>query len=620
MKSILKLLILLLTTSALYTGCKSDDSSFTYPDNTVDPDGIIDSNSVGYLTLSELGLTVEVDLELFATSDSGTVGMTRADSSVDIDSFTVKIYREDDGTVAYEDTYKNVSDLTDPITLSAGAYYIDVYDCPDSLILDAGWYCPHYKGSERCVVGDEKVTTVEKITCTLSNVMVSVTMSADFKALFNQEPESDDDILQVILATNDNTTAGVTHELTFYAGDEGKAGYFKAPDDETMKVYITGLYNAGTPEAPSYTKIEKGNWVETITGVKAGQYRNVEINIKIDQNAEGSVEIYIDVKTWAYDTEVNVDITATNFLAAFMEDVIFDPDDEVTAPNSPVLTLDGLNVEDTYIVSSENYDEIFGTYSPSYKAYITPTSGSSVESIDITISSTNSSLMSQLASVGFSDDGEIRLYENGTYTASSILSSYLYLSYVSSSDCVVAALLGPGYLGLSNYSGTHTIKVVATDSENRTSYTTLTLQTQTADNPDAPIITWDGYDFETTYQIYTDESQNPEVVIEIESQDEAGITGMILEINSEILTEDFFDGSALSTYMDLVNASDDLVEALDALGLPSGDAVKGQTLLSIDISIFLPMLAITGNGYSEFTLTVSDAKGTSSKTIKLTNK
>ncbi|MDE6558838.1 MAG: hypothetical protein K2K29_03010, partial [Muribaculaceae bacterium] len=58
-----------------------------------------------------------------------------------------------------------------------------------------------------------------------------------------------------------------------------------------------------------------------------------------------------------------------------------------------------------------------------------------------------------------------------------------------------------------------------------------------------------------------------------------------------------------------------LESPLTGLGLPVN--VGGKQSVSFDITGFMPMLGILGEGNHEFKLTVTDANGTTVKTLKL---
>ncbi|MFI3261391.1 MAG: DUF4493 domain-containing protein [Rikenellaceae bacterium] len=129
-------------------------------------------------------------------------------------------------------------------------------------------------------------------------------------------------------------------------------------------------------------------------------------------------------------------------------------------------------------------------------------------------------------------------------------------------------------------------------------------------------IVWDGGDLSVRHTISS--SSTLSVVINITS--ETGIDSLSLQINSDVLTEDMLSEMSLSQNMDLVNPeTDNMASALGELGFPTGDAIEGQTSLTIDITEFMPALAGIANSGDEtdFVITVGDASGTNTETIML---
>ncbi len=120
-------------------------------------------------------------------------------------------------------------------------------------------------------------------------------------------------------------------------------------------------------------------------------------------------------------------------------------------------------------------------------------------------------------------------------------------------------------------------------------------------------ITWDGYDFDTRYDISPD--NYPTVVIDVVAVN--GISSLVVNINSDVLDEAELESMNLSTEMDLVNpATDDMNSGLSTvLGFPTKDEVEGETSVTIDITDFIPTLSLLGAGESDFTLSVTDSKG-----------
>lgn len=99
---------------------------------------------------------------------------------------------------------------------------------------------------------------------------------------------------------------------------------------------------------------------------------------------------------------------------------------------------------------------------------------------------------------------------------------------------------------------------------------------------------------------------------------ETGITEFKINIDSTTLTADELESVGLSADLDLVNPGE-FEESLNKLGFPTGDDVKGQTSIDFDISQFIPLLNMLGSGQHTFTLTVTDANGTTTAKIILKN-
>lgn len=105
--------------------------------------------------------------------------------------------------------------------------------------------------------------------------------------------------------------------------------------------------------------------------------------------------------------------------------------------------------------------------------------------------------------------------------------------------------------------------------------------------------------------------------LDITSYATDGITAFTVKIDSDTLTPDELDGVGLAQNLDLVNpgAQED---ALAGLGFPVN--VGGKKFVQFNITGFLPMLSVLGPGNHNFILTVSDANGTTVKTLKLQTK
>ncbi len=608
MKKIYNLVAIFLFAVALSVGCSEDATSFTHPDGTINPDEVIDPDSQGYLSFETLSVAVESSGETFGDDKSDEVVATKSSSSQDLSTYTVKVSRESDGEVIYKGSYPDAIAITEPMVLSAGVYIVEAYSCETSDIPLADWYCPEYAGKRSYSVGNENVTTVGEITCSLANVMVSVTISADVVGFFDPNPEDEADKLQVLLECGDG-------ELTFYSTDEGKLGFFTAPADGVISIYLMGMYNQSSDsDNPNYIRFEKGNWSQEITNIAAGQYR--DIAIKIDYNSTGSTLITATVDSWVYDTEDGLDVTSQTFLLAKLtEEVMFDPDSEATNPDAPVVSVDnGVGIDETYVINSSMYDIYTETYSPTYTATITPEDGTTVESLSISISSTCEYLSGALSAAGFVD-GAITVYEGGEFVASSVLGNYI--SVREDSSAIIAAIKYNGVVGLSSYIGVHTIKVEAIDSKGRVSYTTLTIESEV--DSKLPQVVWiGGYDFDTRYEIFASgegSENNPAVELYVTSISEAGFTALSVEIVGDVLSDSLLESVGLSKTMDLIYSDASVLETLADFDLPVGDQIKGQQSVTVNITSLISLLAGVGVGESDFILRVSDEYGETTKTV-----
>lgn len=128
-------------------------------------------------------------------------------------------------------------------------------------------------------------------------------------------------------------------------------------------------------------------------------------------------------------------------------------------------------------------------------------------------------------------------------------------------------------------------------------------------------IEWrDGYDFDTRYDI----SSTISLPVVIDMTSESGITTLLLEIISDVLTDEELAGINLAQKMDLINPATEQMEgALQELGFPTGDDIEGQTELVFDITSFMPMLALISpvDSETDFKVTLGDASGEVTKTI-----
>ncbi|MDE6008761.1 MAG: DUF4493 domain-containing protein [Muribaculaceae bacterium] len=121
------------------------------------------------------------------------------------------------------------------------------------------------------------------------------------------------------------------------------------------------------------------------------------------------------------------------------------------------------------------------------------------------------------------------------------------------------------------------------------------------DQPTAPLITSTGSIKLGEKHLYV---PGEEVVLNIVSS--TGIEVFEVDIVSPSLSPEELAQVGLAAHLDLVNPGE-LKEPLNNLGLLKGDSVKGEKEVKFDITNFMPLLAVLGDGVHTFNLTVGDA-------------
>ncbi len=583
MKYIIEKLMVVALCIIVAVGCNREETP--YVDNGKDDPT---EEGVGYLWFASMNVEVE---------SSGEVVSTKADNYEAADNYTVSIYSQELQEFVYTSTYGEIKALEELITLDVGEYDIHV-NSPANEDL-CGWEQPTYGSVESIEISSRETTEVDEIICTLSNIKVSLTLSADLLSLFQADNGTDEDL---------NVSVSLGESTLDFGREESRYGYFEAIEESNeLTILLSGMYNvAAADEDPEYIAIE--GWKQVISGVKAGEWR--KISIRVENANDGSVTFGITVETWVYDDVIDVNVMSGSYV--YEEETIVDPSDETTDLNSAVITLaNGHNIEDPFTVDASIFDFDAETCYDVIKAYVTPYGDATVESIDATFTSDSSSFMSALESAGFAE-GALSLWPTNPIST--------YLTIKEDSGVVTVTAKYSAMAAIYKYAGTHTAKIKVVDSEGRRSFTTLTIVVDSSgggstDQDSDVSIVWDGgYSFDDRHVIST--TSYPDVVINITSP--TGFTGFVVGIDSATLTASSLEEMGLAAEMDLINpATTDMATKLDDLGFPVEGDVEGATSMVVDITQFMPALAILGAGNTDFVLSVSDASGTTTRTIKV---
>lgn len=132
--------------------------------------------------------------------------------------------------------------------------------------------------------------------------------------------------------------------------------------------------------------------------------------------------------------------------------------------------------------------------------------------------------------------------------------------------------------------------------------------------PDAPTVELAGASIDQPQEMVQD------MTVRVDVTAPGKIEELTISIDSPFLTDEMLAMVGLSRSFSLANpASADVAEGLASLGLPVGDAVLGQTALSIDISRFVPLIMVYDQTSDhKFGVTVTDRAGQSvTKTLTL---
>lgn len=582
-----KYILFTLLATLLFAGCGKDKVDYT--NNGSSSNGGNTNTQYGYL---ELPSTIYVDL----SSENFEEVQTKADGDNQIeagDNYIVTITNLDDNTQTYKDTYGNLK-AEEELALRPAPYNITIVSTEDIPYMSQK---AEYAASEDFAIVGGMTTVIEDLACTMSNIKISVSFSADILELFQEDVEDATQNLNIKVELGEN-------EANYGRNEINQATFFRAVENSNViTLSLTGMYNTAPGDLePVYEMIE--DWHHTITGVKAGQWRKV--GIRIENSSSGNVTFVIDVQTWVYDENIDVDIMSQSYV--FEEEILGDDTEgETSDPDAPVVTLaNGHDIAEPFVISSSIFDFDAETCSDVIKSYITPAAGSTIESVDLTIDSNNKSLIAAISEAGFTES-TISLLPTNTCEE--------YISIKSENGAVVATVKYDGMSSLYNYVGEHTVNVAATDSEGRTSHTSITINVVGADG-DVTIEWRDGYSFDERHEISA--TTTLPVVIDIAS--ESGITDFIIKINSKVLTVELLDELNLATTMDLIHpATPEMEKTLSDLQFPVGEeAIEGATTLKFDITSFMPLLASLGSGETDFELWVSDATGTTIRKIMLT--
>lgn len=573
MKFTYKIMMPVLAAVLLATGCEKEKIDFG---GSGKPDA-----ETGYLVLSGMNVNVNAESETIGTRANETTEKKTVAAS---DDYVVTISSETTGEEVWHKPYGEIRNISEPIALQPGQYIIRAKSPDFDNMALAGWECPAYAGEVKVTIMKGATTQAPTVICKLANIKISIFFSDLLKSKFRETPEHP---LQATVKLGENSLV--------FGRNETRSGYFKALQSiNKLEVTLTGEYNtANDGEDPVYKVV---SMTQTVDNVRAGQWRKATFAIQVSD--EGNMTFSIQVDTWVDDEPISVDAMS---LYACIEESIPD-DQEVSDPDAPKVTLDNYDITKPFILDGNDFDE-WGNCTNLIRIALTPAENAEVDRVTVKFSSDNENLLAALAAAGYDDRIDI--------TTDVTVKEIQYTKVGTSGRAKTIVTSHEAMKWLFGFAGTHTLRIAATDSQHRTSYTDLTI-TVLRGGTEGPTITWRGQSddyFDTVHSI----DDIKELIIDVTS--DTGITGFEVEIISKELNSDALADVGLKDKFDLINPGE-IKGNLETLGLPVGDEVNNKRAVVFDISKFMTMLKAFA-GTHEFKLTVSDASGTVTKRVIL---
>lgn len=611
---------------------------------------------LGYLTIG--GVALNVDTE--TTTVGGTPKAAPATRAVDTDDYLICIVDAatntavqgtlDNGTkldteFKYSALFTNEggTNVTHAVALHPGSYYITARQ--PGIVSPVDKDAPYYSGKSetKAVLMKKKEDAGYQpaafaVTCKLANIKTTVELSADLQAVF--QPTADETRLKTVVSVGPNSytfekEATHTAPLVYFKDEAGP----DSSEGNEMKIVLSGNYYTGDPADIAAGKADPNKYkpvsmTKTLLHVRAAQWH--KISIDIDHNTTGNLQFVFTVESYVYDDTIDTDVT-TFYADADVEDEIGEeePDKpETSDPDAPAVQFAKGGA--AYTITDAMYDADMGQWNELMTIGLTPKADASVASYYAVFTSDNADFQQALTAAGYAD-GKVELYPaNGA-------ESYC------KAEATQLKTKPAGMTGLLKYAGTHTMKLVAKDSKNRTSYTTLTITVgggSSTPSGEGPTVVWSGDNGPVSTITVNTGTEKAGVKITSAS----GITGLRVVIESDALTPDELAGVGLAAEMDILNPESASIETnLRAFGfIPFTEKAKNASIadendrkaanatdddeyriwdpvtntkkngavspyyldktIEFSISEFMPMLQMLGSCTSKFTIYAKDAE------------
>lgn len=557
------------TLAMLATGCKDETPNYGQT-------GGGSSETVGYVDLNGLSPQVLLDAEINQTPAQTTAAQTRAVTEATPD-YLVRIYNSSDECVldtTYGDMQSQFNDGPEQnlLALPVGTYRLEVHSQEPSSVPDVEWEAPTYGTTYdfavlRSHTSDSPLTIADEVVCKLSNIKVTVSISADLAELLGDDTKS---------------TVTLGSAVAEFTKSESRAAYFRPQnsDGDTLEFKLTGTKD-GKPAELS----------KTITGVKAGQWRKIMLSIVYAET--GDIKIVVTVDSFVQDSEITINSTES----------LWEPElDEGT--DRPTLTWPGHDLAQPVALDESMYDPS-GTFNGTAPA-LTLSAADGIQTLLLGITSDNAAFRTEIIEAAGLTDVDLC----GTISR---LHPFYGLQVTAGATEATIDLKSIMYLFF-GYEGSHTLTFNMTDNKGRNAVATLQFNYGKGTAEEDPSIVCRQFDIDQPHTTQTGDE------IDVDIKTASGIQAFVVSIISETLNEEVLAAVGLRPTFDLCNITDpeDLAALTsDDIGFPVNDDVKGQTSMTFSVTKFTGMLSAFP-GTHQFKLAVTNAEGsTTTKTLQL---
>ena len=258
-----KFTAVVLSVTLMMVGCAEEKLSFENGNTTTTSDK-------GKLSIEALAVDCRIDE---SDPEVGLLSTKSTRSEVAVDNFDCSIINDKNEVVM---SFKFSERPTAEVELNTGDYLFKIVS---GEVPGAAWDTPVYGATKPFKIVRNQTTTISEIVCSLLQIKVSVSYSAD---------------LLERLGERTLTIVSVGENSLDYALTESRSGFFLAPNaSNSINLRISGTYAA---DKDKYEIIEINR---AVRDVKAGQHS--KIHFYIEHAAEGNINVGVTIRDWVTD-------------------------------------------------------------------------------------------------------------------------------------------------------------------------------------------------------------------------------------------------------------------------------------------------------------------------------